>query len=120
VLWHYVPRFGAIRALPPARRRSKEEFLDAMAILLERKGDLADAFRTARNDMVHRLEDELGLPTTTTVEELAREAARRGTMSEESLCRLLATDDVPADQFLSLMNQLETAHDELFDRRNHR
>src|SRR5262249_39365761 len=31
VIWHAAPRFGAMRASPPAHRRSKEEFLDALA-----------------------------------------------------------------------------------------
>jgi len=120
LLWHHVPRFGTIQPVPPPRRRSKEEFLDAMANLLERKGDLSDAFRTARLDLARRVEEALGLPPTTPMEVLAREAARRRPIDQETLLRLLTTDTVSPDAFLRLMNELETAHDELFDRRNRR
>jgi hypothetical protein len=120
LLWHHVPRFGTIQPVPPPRRRSKEEFLDAMANLLERKGDLGDAFRTARTDLARRIEEALGLPPTTPMELLAREAAKRRPIDEKTLLSLLSTDTVSPDAFLRLMNELETAHDELFDRRNHR
>src|SRR5579871_203069 len=56
LLWHFLPRFGTLRPPPPARRRSKEEFLGAMASLLERKADYADAYRTVREDFLREIE----------------------------------------------------------------
>src|SRR5262249_28000186 len=67
-LWHHGPRFGGLRAVAPPSRRSAEEFLDAMTALLHRKGDQADAFRTARDDLKLEIEKELGLPAGTAPE----------------------------------------------------
>ena len=61
VVWHSAARFGPLRSEPPPGRRSKEEFLDAMAELLSRKGDRAEAFRTVRDDFRRRLEEAFGL-----------------------------------------------------------
>src|SRR5947209_3241952 len=36
LLWRHVPRFGALHSVVLSPRRSKEEFLDAMAFLLQR------------------------------------------------------------------------------------
>src|SRR5262249_55226492 len=76
-LWRNVPRFGTLRSIPITRRRSKEEFLDAMAVLLERKGDYADAFATAWHDLTREMESALGLPAGRPAEEILREAERR-------------------------------------------
>jgi hypothetical protein len=121
LLWRFVPRFGALRVVPPTRRRSKEEFLDAMASLLERKGDYADAFRTVQRDLRHRLEADLGLPAGTPVEETVREAARRRGLEAETLLRLLTAREPPGGHgpaaFLNALHQLESTRDAL-SRRN--
>jgi hypothetical protein len=120
VLWHFVPRFGNPTPAPPPARRSKEEFLDAMATLLSRKGDASDAFRTARNELANEIGRELGLPPATPPEQIANEASRRLPINRELLLRMLMTDSLPAGggpaALLKLMNELETIHDEFFDR----
>jgi hypothetical protein len=122
LLWHYVPRFGVLRPVPPPNRRSKEEFLEAMASLLERKGDYADAFRTARDGLVRELEQELGLPSGTPVEQTAREAARRRPIRYPALLELLGDRAVPtgASAFVKAMSDLESTRSELFDGRHYR
>src|SRR5262249_31440706 len=66
---------------PPSRRRSKEEYLDALANLLERKRAYTDAAETVRHALVRDLEQFLGLPAGTPIETLAAQVAR----SRESL-----------------------------------
>jgi hypothetical protein len=113
VLWHYGVRFGPIRPAPPPSRRSKEEFLDAMAELLTRNGDRAEAFRTVRNDLLRRLESELGLPAGTPVEQTVSEVAGRRGIDPEPLLRLLTSDEPPGGRspaaFLEALNQLDAA-----------
>ncbi|MBN9521426.1 DUF4350 domain-containing protein [bacterium] len=113
VLWHAGVRFGPVRPDPPPARRSKEEFLDALAGLLERNGDRADAFRTVRDDLRRRLEAELGLPAGTPPEAVAREAARRRGANADKLTRLLTAAAPPggrgAAAFLTALHDLETA-----------
>jgi hypothetical protein len=110
VVWHFAIRFGTLRHRPPPPRRSKEEFLNAMADLLTRKGDRADAFRTVRDDFVRRLEADLGLPAGTPVEHTVREAAHRRGLPEEPLRTILAADEPPegasAKSFLAILHQL--------------
>jgi hypothetical protein len=124
LLWHFVPRFGTLRPVPPARRRSKEEFLDAMASLLERKGDYADAYRSARNDLSRTLERDLGLPAGTPPAVLAREAGRRRRVPDQALRHVLTAEAVPAGAgaaaFLTALNELEIIRHELFDGRRPR
>ncbi len=62
----------------PARRRSKEEYLEALAHLLERKRAYADAAETIRQCLVRDLEQYLALPTGTPIDVLAAQAVRRG------------------------------------------
>lgn len=116
VLWHAGVRFGPPRPDPPPHRRSKEEFLNALAGLLARAGDRADAFRTVRDDLRRRLEADLGLPAGTPPADLAREAARRRGTDADRLTRLLAADAPPAGRgaaaFLAALHELEAAaHD---------
>jgi hypothetical protein len=124
LLWHYAPRFGTVRPLPKVRRRSKEEFLDALASLLERRADYADAFRTARDALRHELERELGLPADTAAELVAREAARRRPVHPETLTRLLQADVLPAGTgpgaFVQALHDLETEREQFFHERPHR
>jgi hypothetical protein len=115
VLWRSGVRFGPVRAVAPPGRRSKEEFLDAMADLLSRKGDRADAFRTVRDDFVHRLQTELGLPAGTRTDDLIAEAARRRGADPAVLTPLLTADAPPgrgAGPFLDSLAQLDAvAHE---------
>jgi Domain of unknown function (DUF4350) len=123
LLWHYAPRFGTLRPLPPARRRSKEEFLDAMASLLERQGDTAEAFRTVQQDLLRRLEADLGLPAGTPVQQTVGEAARRRGVDSRDLLPLLTADAPPGGRgpkaFLGALHRLQTISDELSQRRPH-
>jgi hypothetical protein len=123
LLWHAVPRFGALRPVPPPSRRSKEEFLHSLAALLEHKGDYADALATARADFVHALERDLGLPAGTPSEQLLEEATRRRPIRREMLQPLLARPAPPARTaaaFVQALQSLETARDEFFHGRHHR
>jgi hypothetical protein len=118
LLWHYIPRFGALRAAPALTRRSKEEFLDAMAALLERKGDYAAAFRVVQDDFARALERELGLPAGAPVEALVIEAARRRPIRRRRLLRVLTGEALPPRAgpatFTKALNELEDARDEFF------
>ncbi len=116
VLWHYIPRFGSARPLPPPSRHSKEEFLSALAALLERKGDRAAAFAVATDDLAREMERELGLTTGTPVEVLAREAARQRPIDSARLVRLLTRQGMSANvgtaAFVQALNELETIREE--------
>jgi hypothetical protein len=123
LLWHYVPRFGTFRPETPTRRRSKEEFLDALAFLLERKGDYAEAYRTAREEFVRDVERDLGVPPGTGPEQLLLEAARRP-IRPEKLRRVLGADALPPGAgkpaFVQALNELESTRDEYFHGRHNR
>src|SRR5205807_1069108 len=97
---------------------------EAMASLLERKGDYAEAFRTTRDGMVRELESELGLPAGTPIETLAREAAQRRSVREEALLESLQgralRGSAGASSFVKAMNDLESMRSEFFDGRHHR
>src|SRR5262249_62147547 len=95
LLWSAAPRFGPVRPTPPPARRSKEEFLDALAVLLRRKGDYADAYRTVRRDLRRRIEADLGLPADTPVEQTIRQAERRRGARPETLRALLTGSGPP-------------------------
>src|SRR5262249_15016120 len=121
VLWWAAPRFGPLRPLPPPNRRSKEEFLDALAELLHRKGDTADAFRTLRRDLLHRLETELGLPPGTPPEQVVAAAARRRGAAAERYLPILTADAPPGGRgpsaLLEAIHELDAASRELLPRR---
>jgi hypothetical protein len=118
LLWHYVPRFGLPRPPPPPTRRSKEEFLNARASLLERKGDHAAAFAVAALELARELEHELGLPAGTPTEQLAQEATRCRAVDRARLVRILTREGVPpgagAAAFLEALNELETIREGFF------
>jgi hypothetical protein len=116
LVWHHGPRFGPARPDRPARRRSKEEFLDAMGELLDRKGDYGDAFDTVRQRVLREIETELGLPAGTPLRELLDEAERRRPGRGARLGRAL-WDGMPVrpqsrPAFISALNDLEAAYDE--------
>lgn len=116
VLWHFSVRFGPLRAVPPPARRSKEEFLDAMAELLERNGNRSEAFRTVRDALRHKIETVFGLPTGTPVVEIVREVVRRRGMSPEPLSSILSAHEPPGG-FLEALHQLESVAHECFSTR---
>jgi len=119
VIWHAAPRFGAIRTSPPARRRSKDEFLDAMASLLERCEDYDDAWQSVRAELSTDLAQALGLPADTPLDQVAAEAQRRGRIDPSTLNRLTALARPPDRQtFPAQLTQLETIRDEFFSRRS--
>lgn len=124
VLWHYGPRFGGVRPPVQTPRRSKEEFLDAMAELLARNGDRAAAFCTVRDSVRRRLEESLGMPSGTPAEQVVDELARRG-FETGPLLRLLSADSPPngsgVGAFLTAIRELESAvHEYLRPRRGNR
>ncbi len=126
LLWHFMPRFGSVYPLPTPTRRSKEEFLEAMAYLLERKGDYAAALEAVRNHFARELEQELGLPTGAPVEELVAAAAGSRPVNRQRLRRLLSlpapsgspgepgTGAKEKDAFVKALNEIEAARAEIF------
>ncbi|HLJ95993.1 MAG TPA: DUF4350 domain-containing protein [Gemmataceae bacterium] len=124
VLWRFAPRFGNLRPAGSVRRRSKEEFLDAMASLLERKGDYADAYRTAWEDLVQEMGRELGLAAGVPGERILQEAERRRPVRLDRFRRLLAAGVLPSRtnklDFVKALHELENAYDEFFNGRHHR
>lgn len=121
LLWHFVPRFGAVQAPERAARRSQEEFLDAVASLLERKRDYQAAYASVRTAFTRELQEDLGLPAETPPEEIVQEAARRRPIDQARFRRVLAgAPATGANLFLNAMNELETARDEFFHPRNPR
>jgi hypothetical protein len=116
LLWHYVPRFGVIHPLPAPTRRSRKEFLEAMAYLLERKGNYSAAFAVVRDAFAQELEQQLGLPLGRPAEEVVAAARRRRPMDNQRLLRLLQGEVLPAaadsQDFLKALNEVETARDE--------
>jgi hypothetical protein len=116
VLWHYIPRFSPARPLPPPSRRSKEEFLNALAGLLERKGDRVAAFDVAADDLARELERELGLPAGMPAQVIVREAARHRPIDSARLLRVLTrqglSPGVSAAAFVQALKELETSREE--------
>jgi hypothetical protein len=116
VLWHYIPRFSPARPLPPPSRRSKEEFLNALAALLERKGDRSAAYAVAADDLARELESQLSLPAATPVEVLVREASRHRPVDQARLLRVLTGQGLSPGAggaaFVQALNELETIREE--------
>jgi hypothetical protein len=117
IIWQNAPRFGAVRAVPMRSRRSKEEFLDALAYLLSQKGDYVKAYTAARDAFRRELEAELGLPAGAPDEQIIREAVARRPIRPGRLRRVLSgkalTANPGARAFLEVLNELETARHEL-------
>lgn len=116
VLWRSGSRFGLLEPPPSPARRSKAEFLDALAELLARNGDRAAAFRTMRDSLRRRIARELGVPADASIEDLVQEAARRRGISPQPLQQLLAAEAPPGGRgpaaFLHAVAQLDSiAHD---------
>jgi len=124
LMWHYVPKFGTPRPDTTVQRRSKEEFLGAMAALLERKGDYAESYRTVREDLLRDMEQELGLASGAPVDPSIEEALRRERIRPDLPLERLRGGDSAAkigrDDFLAGMNDLQTIRDEFFNGRHHR
>jgi hypothetical protein len=120
LVWYHGARFGGPRAAA-GPRRSAEEYLDAVAALLDRRQDHADAYRTARDALRGDLERDLGVPLGTPVERLAAEAGVRRGVARDRLLRLLSADRPPTGAgpaaFVQALVELEKVRDELFPRR---
>lgn len=123
LLWARSPRFGALRQPKAQSRRSKEEFLDALAALLERKGDAADALQGVRAELRRDLEQALGLPQGLSDQEFATEVARRRGLDSVRLLRSLRQEPgrgrAGAASLVTTMTELENLRDEFFQRRHH-
>jgi hypothetical protein len=116
LLWHHVPRFGTVRPLPPPTRRSKEEFLMALASLLERKQDYPAAFAAVRDGFAREVQHALGLPAGVPTAQVVREAARRRPIDVDRWQRVLTGAVLPpgagARAFLHALNEVEAARHE--------
>ena len=112
VVWKHSIRFGAVRSSAPPPRRSKEEFLDALAGLLESRRDYGDAYRTVRDDLKREIAVRTGLPPSAPPALLAEAAGRRFSVDSVRLLPLLEADRPPsgnnASAFLHDMNALES------------
>jgi hypothetical protein len=105
LLWRFLPRFGDVEAPPQARRRSKDEFVDALANLLEQKGAYDEAFRTVRDALAREMERSLGLPPESSANELAA-AALGGGPDAAALARELGRDHLPRQDALTYVRAL--------------
>jgi hypothetical protein len=118
VLWRNLPRFGTVQSRPPARRRSREEYVDALAALLERKADHADAYARVRDAFLRELERDLGLPGGSDPALVARRAAASRAFPEDRLLRLLDARGLLSGTgpkaLVRALNELETLRDEYF------
>jgi hypothetical protein len=121
-LWHFAPRFGPQVPVAGRSRRSREEFLQALASLLDGKGDYAAAFESVRSDFERDLSDELGLPSGTPTDKILIELGRRRPLDREMYDRALGQlPPRPGPRvFIKALNDLETARDEFSNRRRHR
>ena len=92
-----------------------------MAELLERNGNRAEAFRTVRDALRHKIETVFGLPTGTPVDEIVREVVRRRGVSPEPLSSILSAREPPGGSstaaFLEALHQLESVAHECFSTR---
>jgi hypothetical protein len=123
VLWRALPPFGAVRGLPPVRRRSKEEYLDAMANLLAMKGAYREAHAAVRDALTRDLTTTLGIPPATAPEVVAAEAARRRPgIDPDRLAQALGRTTPPHDvgDFLRAICELDALRHEFFHERHHR
>jgi hypothetical protein len=118
ILWHSGKRFGPMEPPPSPARRSKAEFLDALAELLARNGDRAAAYRTVRDAVRRRIERELGLSAETPLDDFVQEAVRRRGIAAQPLQQLLAAESPPggrsAAAFLHAVAQLDSIAHEFF------
>jgi len=123
VLWRNAPRFGSLRPAAALTRRSKEEYLDAVAVLLQRKGDFNEAYRCARDALRRELERDLGLPAESDPALVAEEAARYRGVSQQRLLRLLASEGPPEgvgpQAFVNALMELEAVRNECSVRERH-
>jgi hypothetical protein len=124
LLGHFMPRFGTAQRPALTRRRSKEEFVSAMASLLEQKADYNDAYRSVRADLLREWENTLGLPAGAASSQITGELARRGLNVSKALEQVLRTENLSASAgaqvFLRELNLLETARNEFYSGRYHR
>ena len=83
-----------------------------MAFLLQRRGDHADAYRLARDALLHEMAREVGLPGDSEPRRIIEEAARYRGLSRERLAWLLDADAPPegkgAHAFVDALRELET------------
>lgn len=116
VVWRNAGRFGEIRSSAPPRRRSKEEFLNALAGLLERRRDYGDAYRTVRDDLKLSIARRTGLPASSPPRALADEAARRYGCDADEPAALLEADRPISESgpqgFLKDINTMESYYHE--------
>ncbi|MBX7104120.1 MAG: hypothetical protein K1X57_08560 [Gemmataceae bacterium] len=109
-LWARGVRFGSMRPLPPPRRRSKDEFVDALGDLLERQGDSAAAYRTAQAEVLHQLAAQVGLPATAHPDTIVSAVRRRRAVSDEAALAL--TSAGPPGGLVTALKTLDTvSHD---------
>ncbi len=122
ILWRSLPRFGALQNPEAPRRRSKEEFVDALAHLLALKGAYDEGFRAVRDALARDLEQALGLPPETPPRELAARAFPAGP-DAAALAAALGRDRLSrpdAANFVRALNELERLRRAFFHERHDR
>ncbi len=113
LLWAAAIRFGPLRPLPPMRRRSKDEFLNALGDMLHRHGDTASAFRTIQGEVNRQLAERIGLPANTHPETIVATTGRRRKVTPQ-LAQLLTCAAPPSGRagFVTAIQTLdETSHE---------
>jgi len=121
LLWHFLPRFGVVEDPAGARRRSKEEYVDALASLLEQKRAYPEGFRAVRDALARELEHAFDLPAGTPAEVLAaRAAAANPGLDVQKLTLALSRPGLPrsdAPTFLQSLHELERLRREVLHER---
>jgi hypothetical protein len=122
LLWRSAPRFGALQNPEAPRRRSKEEYVDALAHLLALKGAYDEGARAVRDALSRDLEQALGLPPEAPPRELAARAF--GTGPDAAALAAALRRDRPggpdAANFVRALNELERLRRAFFHERHDR
>ncbi len=115
-LWRHAPRFGTFQEQPVPRRRSKEEYLEALAGMLERKHAYSLALSFVRNSVIQGLAKALSLPAEVKPHTLAQQAVARwpGRFQYDRLTATLSASlpaQIRESDFLRSLHELESIRD---------
>lgn len=110
-------RFGPVRPLPIPPRRSKDEYIYAMANLLLKKGNHAAVSQTIKTDFLRHLYDAAHLPRRAPKSQLIEQLHNRYQIPRAGLERLLKNLSFPESlsekEWLETINQMENVIREL-------
>jgi hypothetical protein len=109
-LWAFSPRFGQLQTLERPRRRSKEEYLHAIAGILEQKRAYERAYDTVQQAFLRDLARDLGLPLTAPPKAIFDQATLRRKRIDPERLRAALSQKPPLDnesEFLASLHELE-------------